>query len=223
MDRLKIDIQTSLASHSLENIPFRPSSPAPPTKDFEAGPTPLAAEKEVQDLIGLLSDEDMVGNTRETFYETLGRHLRRLLNEEKKSKTPNLKRLFELTALSDYNVLRENLRIQGCSTPNTTASEQIARCKAADPLESKPIHEGDWYARRPPVKTSHVARFGSLPVSGQGKGATHYSLLCDEEVRHKILAYLRSLQVGQVSKLKGWRQEGNSQNHRLVHCISGVR
>lgn len=128
--------------------PLCPNLPVSRGEDTEAGPTPLAAETEVQNLIGLLNDEDMVGDTHETFFEILGRHLRRLLNEEKRSKTCSVKTLLDLTVVSDYNVLREKLRLQGYSTPSTTASEQIASCKPADPSGANPKAKGDWYARK---------------------------------------------------------------------------
>ncbi|KDN45007.1 hypothetical protein RSAG8_05180, partial [Rhizoctonia solani AG-8 WAC10335] len=45
----------------------------------------------------------------------------------------------------------------------------------------------------------HVVRFGLLPESTQGKGALHHSLLLDEDVRNRILSYLRSLNMGEVT------------------------
>lgn len=220
LDRLKIDIHAVTANIAVENESLRPSSPSRSQSELELGPTPLEAETEVQELMGLLNnDEDIVGDTRETFFEVLGRNLRHLLKEERKSKTPSIKRLFELAALSDYNVLRENLRIQGCSTPNTTAAEEIAKCKAANMLGENARQKGEWYARRLRAKAHHVAQFGCLPISGQGKGATHYSLLCNDEVKLKILAYLRSLQVGQVRISKVLQLETRNLTHNMGKSV----
>ncbi|KEP45695.1 hypothetical protein V565_249150, partial [Rhizoctonia solani 123E] len=104
-----------------------------------------------------------------------------------------------LTIISDYNVVREKLRRAGCSAPSTVASEQIAETKAAVSTGGDPKTKGKWFARRLRSQAMHVVRFGLLPESTQGKGALHHSLLLDEDVRHRILSYLRSLNMGEVT------------------------
>jgi hypothetical protein len=207
LDQLKLNIQpNNPASLSLNHAELERLVPATASSHlldsqpniFDEGPTPIDAEMEIQQSTALLDTvEDLAEDA--SFYGTLSRHLQRLLGAEKKSKSPNAKMLLDLTVLSDYNVLRESLRQQGCSTPSSTASQDIARCKAAGSPGGILKTKGDWYARRLRAKAAHLVRLGELPSSGQGKGATHHSLLCNEDMRQGILAYLRSLQVGQVS------------------------
>ncbi|KAG9102593.1 hypothetical protein FRC07_010205, partial [Ceratobasidium sp. 392] len=102
------------------------------------GPTLEDAEHELQESTALLdNDEDDAGS--ESFYSALNRHLQRLLAEEKKSKTPNVKTLIELTTISDYNNLRETYRNTGCRAPSTRASNQIAEAKFT-PTAEKPVY-----------------------------------------------------------------------------------
>lgn len=162
-------------------------------------PTLPDVEIEQQVSASLLAAEEQV--PEETYYTTLNKHLKRLLDEEKSSKTPNTKHLLELSVLSDYNILRESLRLQGCTSPSTVASGRIAGCKVLKAVKQKCRIEDSWYARQIRAKATHVIRFGALPSNAQGKGATHHSLLSNEDVRQSILAYIRCLDVGRVSRL----------------------
>ncbi|KAF8597230.1 hypothetical protein BDV93DRAFT_513540 [Ceratobasidium sp. AG-I] len=175
----------------------------------EEGPTPWDSDNGVRPSIKLLDaeEEEYEGAVS---YTTLGNHLKRLIKQEKKVKSPSFTTLIDLTVLSDYNVLRECLRLQGCSSPNTVASDRIASCKAATIGDRDPKMKGLWYARRLRSKAVHVIRFGELPRPNQGRGATHHSLLSNEDVRHAILAYLRSLNMGQITPHR-LMQEANQQ------------
>lgn len=204
LDQLKFDVLGERACSSAGSTDgaspsFQETTHAPPDYPLETGPTPFDVHMEIQASTALLDAEEPEEEL--SYYETLNRHLQRLLNEEKSSKTPNLKKLLELTVLSDYNVLRESLRQQGCTSPNTTASAKIAGCKLLKISRNKRRVEDSWYARQIRAKATHMLRFGTLPETAQGKGAQHHSLLSNEDVRQRILAYIRSLEVGRVSSL----------------------
>jgi hypothetical protein len=224
MDRLKLNIQSPIEPQSNDvSAPqvrntheeadllalMEPSSPPCPqigvnaVPNEEEGPTIQDAEEavliepvDVDLLEGVDEDE-----RDEPFDIALSRHLKRLLNVEKKSKTPNSKRLIELTMLSDYNNLRKTYINAGFKSPSMLASNRIAEAKFV-PSAAKPVYQHEsWFARRLRVKAYHLVRFGLLPESKQGKGASHYSILCEEDVRRSILTYLRTLKTGTVRSI----------------------
>lgn len=200
---LKIDVPTELDdAASPGGAEFEVNASAGPysgeeTEAFEEGPTPSEAELHQEVAVSLLDVEETMESS--SYYTVLDWNLRRLLHEEKKSKAPSVKAILELTIVSDYNVLRETLRRQGCRSPSTTASLQIARCKAAGPFKGTLRTKGVWYVRQLCRKAAHIMNLGFLPSSRQGQGATHHTLLCNEDVWQGINAYLIAQQVGQVS------------------------
>jgi hypothetical protein len=212
MDRLKLD--TLALIEPLHNLaPITPLSPPAllaenplPTAVTEAqdeGPTPWDAEEAalVEPVdIDLLEEEDE-DEQDEPFDVTLAQQLKRLLDREKKAKKPNPKRLIELTILSDYNNLQKSYINAMCKSPSVLASNRIAEAKFV-PTVLKPVYQHkSWFARQLRVKAYHLVRFGSLPELNQGKGASHYSILCEEDVRRSILMYLRTLKPGSVSNI----------------------
>lgn len=164
----------------------------------EQGPIPEDAEMDEEEAALLLDVDGRTAGAK--FHTTLSENLMQLLAKAKATGSPSIKTILELTVVSDYNILRENLRKAGCRSPSTSASLEIARVKAFDPLKGAPIKtRQENLARSIRTKANYIVRFGCLPGSKQGKGATHHSLLCNEDVRHGILTYLRAQQVGKVS------------------------
>ncbi|EUC61582.1 homeobox KN domain protein, partial [Rhizoctonia solani AG-3 Rhs1AP] len=217
MDRLKLDalipIEPPLDNQqALMSKPTEPPSPRVElasiaineAESSEEGPTLQEAEEATLDEpvdVDLLegADED---ERDEPFDVALGRHLKRLLGLEKKSKKPNMKRLIELTMLSDYNNLRKVYINTRHKSPSILASNRIAEAKFV-PTPTKPTYQHEsWFARQLRVKAYHLVRFGSLPESNRGRGASHYSILCEEDVRRSILTYLRTLKTGTISPLR---------------------
>lgn len=197
MDRLKICLPNDRNSSEEAKSAVEIAGCLVMDPELEEGPTPQDVAADEDDAILLLDVEGRMEGSR--FYTTLSQHLTRLLEEARKSKTPSIKSILELTVISDYNILRETLRKEGCRSPGTTASEEIARVKSFDPLKGMVKTKKDQLARRIRTKAMHVLNYGCLPGSKQGKGATHHMLLCREDVQQGIAAYLRSQRVGQVS------------------------
>lgn len=87
-------------------------------------------------------------------FRKLDEIIRELTKKTKTSAKPE--DLISLTLLSDYNILRERLRIDGDPTPDKTASLQIASCKPSqreNRLTKKP-----WFARRVREMANHVLK-----------------------------------------------------------------
>jgi hypothetical protein len=164
----------------------------------EEGPTLQAAKNALVEPLETLEvdDEDQ---RDEPFSVALARHLNRLIKLEQKSKKPDVKRLIELTALSDYNNLQQLYIDTGKKSPGVLASNRVTEAKFTLTIQ-RPVYQYEsWYACQLRAKSNHLVRFGSLPETHQGKGATHYSLLSEEDVRRSILSYIRTLKTGQVS------------------------
>ncbi|KAG8732751.1 hypothetical protein FRC10_000620 [Ceratobasidium sp. 414] len=100
----------------------------------DEGPTLEDVEIVIQELTALLDNDEDEGS--ESFYAILNRHLQCLLTKEKKSKSPNIKTLIELTMLSDYNNLQESFRNAGHRAPSTQASNRIAEAKFIPTVEN---------------------------------------------------------------------------------------
>ncbi|EUC56568.1 DDE family endonuclease, partial [Rhizoctonia solani AG-3 Rhs1AP] len=169
----------------------------------EEGPTLQDAEDALVEPLDVDMLEEVDEDERdEPFDVTLTRHLGRLLSIEKKSKKPSTKYLLDLTMLSDYNNLRKAYINAGHKSPSVLASNRIAEIKFV-PSSKKPTYQHEcWFARRLRVKANHLVRFGCLPDSKQGKGATHYSMLSEEDVKRSILSYLRTLKAGTISPMR---------------------
>lgn len=106
----------------------------------------------------------------------------------------------DMQALLDYCTLAEQLYHEGCSSPEMTASLQIARTKASTiSKDGKVVTKGAWYARTLRTKAKHVQDFGKLPERRQGKGASHETLLDNPSVRSAVEAFIENLAVGKVS------------------------
>ncbi|CAE6449205.1 unnamed protein product [Rhizoctonia solani] len=196
MNRLKLSTRLSLepqinnsfvSQNTNEPAEPKPRSPSPSHAQVEAqseeeGPTLQDAREAVfVDPVDVDLLEEVDEDERdEAFDVSLNRHLKQLINTEKKSKQPNLKRLVELTMLSDYNNLRKSYINAGSKSPSVLASNRVAEAKFV-PTPAKPVYQHEsWMARRLRVKAYHLVRFGSLPESNQGKGATHYSILLEQ-------------------------------------------
>ncbi|EUC63055.1 hypothetical protein RSOL_470480 [Rhizoctonia solani AG-3 Rhs1AP] len=170
----------------------------------EEGPT-LQEAKEAALVepvdVDLLEGEDEDQQDK-PFDVTLAQHLKQLLGIERNSKKPNPKRLLKFTMISDYNNLQKSYINMGHKLPSMLASNRIAEAKFV-PTPAKPLYQHEsWFARQLRVKAYHLVQFGLLPESNQGKGASHYSILCEEDVRQSILMYLRTLKTGMISPVK---------------------
>ncbi|KIJ40068.1 hypothetical protein M422DRAFT_257136 [Sphaerobolus stellatus SS14] len=181
------DLQRQLQSSQHGLVEELKSSPQPPdvssihTTPEEGGTTAMDVE--------------------ETSYSELDRILRDLLKKAQKSKITDVKTMLDLAVLSDYNLLRENLRRQGVAQPDLIASLRIAECKPAIRRQGEKLTKAPWFARQLRAKAAHVLRFGCLPESTQGKAALHHSLLNDEGLFSAVRIYLASLDIGEVTPI----------------------
>lgn len=109
--------------------------------------------------------------------------------------------LISVTLLSDYNILRECLRIEGDPTPDKTASLRIASCKPSQ-WENR-LTKGPWFARRLQKMANHVLKHRQLPERRQGKGGKHPSLLDQKDVRAAIEKFVNNCETGTVRSCSG--------------------
>jgi hypothetical protein len=104
--------------------------------------------------------------------------------------------LISLTLLSDYNILREHLRIDGDPIPDKTASLRIALCKPSQ--QQNYLTKGPWFARRLREMANHVLRHHQLPERRQGKGGKHSSLLDQKEIYAAVEKFMNDSETGMV-------------------------
>lgn len=104
--------------------------------------------------------------------------------------------LISLTLLSDYNILREHLHIEGDPTLDRTAGLRIALCKPSQ--QQNCLTKGPWFARRLQEMANHVLRHHQLPERKQGKGGKHSSLLNQKEIYAAVKKFMNDSETGTV-------------------------
>ena len=169
------------------NLPTVPSGPA-----TTVSPHPRSSDPETA---GLTAPPVAPATTAPNITTTAGnRSSFHRLNEIIKVLTKKAKAgacpedLISITLLSDYNILRKHLHVEGDPTPDKTASLRIASCKPSQ--WKNHLTKGPWFARRLREMANHVLTHQQLPERRQGKGGKHASLLDQRGVRTAVEKFM---------------------------------